>query len=45
MAVTTGTLSGTTGTDTKFTVSAHTDGKLYFENRTGGTRTVYVLLI
>lgn len=29
----TGVLSGTTGTDGKFTVSAHTDGKIYFENR------------
>lgn len=32
---TTGALTGTTGTDGKFTVSAHTDGKLYFENRSG----------
>lgn len=33
----TGTLAGTTGTDTKFTVSAHTNGQIYFENRTGGS--------
>lgn len=33
--VTTGALTGTDGTDTKFTISAHTDGKIYFENRTG----------
>jgi hypothetical protein len=32
----TGALSGTTGTDTKVTVSAHTDGKIYIENRSGG---------
>jgi hypothetical protein len=35
--VTTGALAGTTGTDGKFTVSVHTDGKIYLENRTGGT--------
>lgn len=33
--VTTGALSGTTGTDAKVTLSAHTDGKLYLENRFG----------
>ena len=37
--VTSGVLTGTTGTDGKFTVSAHTDGKLYFENRRGAART------
>lgn len=42
---TTGALTGTTGTDTKFTVSAHTDGKLYFENRRGGSRTIFVSLV
>ena len=31
----TGTLAGATGTDGEFTVRAHTDNKLYFENRTG----------
>jgi len=36
-AVTTGALSGTTGGDGTFNVSVHTDGKIYFENRTGGT--------
>ena len=35
--VTTGALAGTTGTDGKFTVSFHTDGKIYLENRLGGT--------
>jgi hypothetical protein len=36
--VTTGTLAGTTGTDTKMTVSVHTDGKIYIENLRGGNR-------
>lgn len=35
---TTGALTGTTGTDGKFTVSVHTNGKLYFENRRGAGR-------
>ncbi len=35
--VTTGALAGTTGTDVKVTLSAHTNGNLYFENRSGGT--------
>jgi len=34
--VTTGVLTGTTGTDGFFTVSCHTDGKVYLENRLGG---------
>ena len=37
--VTTGVLAGTTGVDTKVTVSAHTDGKIYIENRSGATAT------
>ena len=37
--VSTGALTGTTGTDTKVTVSAHTDGKIYIENRSGSTAT------
>lgn len=32
---TTGALTGTTGADGEFTVSAHTDGKIYIENRLG----------
>jgi hypothetical protein len=32
---TTGALTGTTGSDGKFTVSVHTDGKIYLENRRG----------
>jgi|GEM_PF-1138087 len=31
----TGTLAGATGVDGEFTIRAHTDNKLYFENRTG----------
>lgn len=34
--VTTGALTGTTGTDGKLTISVHTDNKLYIENRRGG---------
>lgn len=33
--VATGALAGTTGTDGKTTISAHTDGKIYIENRRG----------
>ena len=36
-AVTTGTLAGTTGLDTKLTVSPAADGKVYVENRIGTT--------
>lgn len=32
-------LTGTTSTDTKLNISAHTDNKLYIENRTGGAFT------
>jgi hypothetical protein len=35
--VTTGVLAGTTGTDVKLTLSAHTDGKVYIENRLGAS--------
>lgn len=40
-----GVLAGTTGADTKLTVSAHTNGNIYIENRTGATRNVLILLI
>ena len=40
VAVTTGALSGTTGTDGKLNFSAHTDGTLYIENRMGGGTTI-----
>lgn len=43
--VTTGVLTGTTGTDTKITVSAHTDGKIYIENRSGATATIKCTVI
>lgn len=35
--VTTGTLAGTTGTDTKFTISVANDGRVYLENRRGSS--------
>lgn len=35
VAFMTGALTGTTGTDGNMTVSAHTDGKIYLENRSG----------
>lgn len=40
-----GALTGTTGTDTKFNVSSHTDGKMYLENRLGFSATVSVLVV
>jgi hypothetical protein len=42
---TTGVLSGTTGTDNRVTVSTHTDGLLYIENRTGAARGMRLLVI
>lgn len=36
LAVTTGALTGTTGTDGYLTISTHTDSKVYIENRRGG---------
>jgi hypothetical protein len=38
--VTTGVLDGTTGTDTKFTISAANTGIIYLENRTGSSVTI-----
>lgn len=38
-------LTGAAGTDGKFTISAHTDGKLYLENRTGSPRTMNITFI
>jgi hypothetical protein len=43
-AVTTGVLTGTTGVNGNLTISAHTDGKLYIENRTGGSRSYIITL-
>jgi len=42
---TTGALVGTTGADGSVTVSAHTDGKLYIENRSGGEKTFSVRVL
>jgi len=43
--VATGALAGTTGSDTKLTVSSHTDGNVYIENRSGASITIgYTLL-
>jgi len=43
--VDTGELTGTTGADGDFTVSAHSDGLYYIENRTGGARNVHVRIL
>lgn len=43
-AVTTGILTGTTGTDGKVTLSSHTDGKIYIENRSGGSEAFQFIL-
>lgn len=40
IAFATGILTGTTGADAKLTVSAHTDNKIYIENRLGLSRIV-----
>ena len=40
-AVGTGVPTGTTGTDVKFTIFPANDGKIYFENRLGGSFTVW----
>ena len=44
-AVSTGILGGTTGTDGKLTVSPHTDGKLYIENRFGSAVSIAVTFL
>jgi len=43
-AAASGVLAGTTGATSHLTVSAHTDGKIYIENRSGGTRNIIWLL-
>jgi len=43
--VTTGALTGTTGTDAKFNVAIHTDRKIYFENRLGATTVLTAFLM
>ncbi len=42
---TTGVLTGTTGAVGDFTISAATDGKLYFENRTASSKNIVVSVI
>lgn len=44
-AVSTGVLAGTTGVDGNITISPHTDGNIYIENRVGATRTFSILAI
>jgi hypothetical protein len=41
----TGTLAGATGVDGEFTIRAHTDNRLYFENRTGASLGFTVALV
>lgn len=41
---TTGALNGTTGVDGKFTISVHTDGNLYFENRLGAAKNISLMV-
>lgn len=43
--LTTGALAGATGSDGDFTVAAHTDNKLYFENRTGASLSFTVAVL
>ena len=45
VSVTTGALTGTTGTDGNLTISSHTDGNIYIENRTGASRSVIFFLV
>jgi hypothetical protein len=45
LAVSTGVLTGTTGTDGKVTVSPHSDGKIYIENRSGTGQNVGVTIL
>lgn len=39
-AVANGVLAGTTGADGKITIAGHSDGKIYIENRIGGSRPI-----
>lgn len=41
----TGTLGGVTGVDGEFTIRAHTDNKLYFENRTGAALSFSIAVV
>lgn len=42
---TTGSLSGTTGADGDFTISAHSSNGLYFENRSGAQKVITVTIL
>lgn len=44
-ASTTGVLSGTTGVDGNLTISAHTDGLIYIENRSGASRVATYFIV
>lgn len=44
ITATTGALTGTTGADGALTISAHTDQKLYVENRLGGAITFAITI-
>lgn len=44
IVLTTGVLTGSTGIDGNFTMSAAADGKLYFENRTGTVRSLRIFV-
>jgi hypothetical protein len=45
LAVTTGVLTGTTGTAGDITISPHSDGRIYMENRTAGSQSIVYTLI
>lgn len=44
VSITTGILSGTTGTDGNLTISSASDGNFYIENRTGASRSFDIIL-
>lgn len=44
VTLTTGALTGTTGADGDLTISSHSDGKIYIENRTGGEKIFVVTM-
>jgi hypothetical protein len=45
VVLTTGALTGTSGTDGKVTISVHTDNKLYIENRSAASRVFTILVV
>lgn len=45
IATTNGALNGTTGSDNTMTISVHTDGSLYIENRVGGSMFPRVFIV